>query len=161
MPGIVPSDGYWMLGFVPRLGLCVGMFLHGRSISWVECSVGAVQSTAAKVLNKYDAWESDVGESLILGACLRQKLLICPTVYVFVLMYQPKVDYALATTSEAFSAVMCGLLQDNVGLSAENVSFLMALVAVAFLVIWSIYCTCSLYEFEIIINDRTTTTYNK
>jgi len=34
------------------------------------------------------------------------------------------IDYALATLSEAFSAMCAGVLQDEVGLSAEQVSFL-------------------------------------
>jgi predicted MFS family arabinose efflux permease len=49
------------------------------------------------------------------------------------------VDYALATLSEALSALLAGLLQDNSGISAANVSLIMALVASATLVIWIIY----------------------
>jgi MFS family permease len=49
------------------------------------------------------------------------------------------VDYAIATLSEALSALLAGLLQDNAGISAANVSLSMALVASATLVIWIIY----------------------
>ena len=49
------------------------------------------------------------------------------------------VDYALATLGEAFSALCGGMLQDEMRLSPEQVSLLMALVAVAILSIWAIY----------------------
>ena len=49
------------------------------------------------------------------------------------------VDYAFATLSEALSALLGGVLQDNAGISAANVSLIMALVASATLVIWIIY----------------------
>ena len=49
------------------------------------------------------------------------------------------IDYALATLSEAFSAMCAGVLQDEVGLSAEQVSFLETLVAVGTLAAWIIY----------------------
>jgi len=49
------------------------------------------------------------------------------------------VDYALATLSEAFSAMCGGILQDDVGLTAEQVSFLMALVALGTMTIWAVY----------------------
>ncbi|KAL7451364.1 hypothetical protein ACHAWC_003201 [Mediolabrus comicus] len=49
------------------------------------------------------------------------------------------VDYALATFSEALSALLGGVLQDDVGMSAAQVSLVMALVASATLVIWIIY----------------------
>lgn len=49
------------------------------------------------------------------------------------------VDYALATLSEAFSALLGGVLQDDIGMSAAQVSLIMALVASATLVIWAIY----------------------
>lgn len=46
---------------------------------------------------------------------------------------------ALATLSEAFSAMCCGILQDNADLTAEQVSFLMSLVALGTLVTWVVY----------------------
>jgi hypothetical protein len=49
------------------------------------------------------------------------------------------VDYAIATLSEALSALLAGLLQDDADISAEHVSLIMALVASATLVIWIIY----------------------
>ena len=49
------------------------------------------------------------------------------------------VDYALATLSEAFSAMCGGMLQDNAGLSAEEVSYVMAVVAFVTLAIWALY----------------------
>jgi len=49
------------------------------------------------------------------------------------------VDYALATLGEAFSAMCGGLLQDDAGLSAEEVSFWMAGVAFGTLVVWAVY----------------------
>ena len=49
------------------------------------------------------------------------------------------IDYALATLSEAFSAMCAGVLQDEVGLSAEQVSFLETLVAVGTVAAWIIY----------------------
>lgn len=49
------------------------------------------------------------------------------------------VDYALATLSEAVSAMCGGILQDDFGLSAEQVSYVMALVAVITLGIWGVY----------------------
>ena len=49
------------------------------------------------------------------------------------------VDSGLATLSEAFSAMCGGLLQDNVGLSAEQVSFFMSLVGLITLAIWILY----------------------
>lgn len=51
------------------------------------------------------------------------------------------IDYALATLSEAFSAMVGGVVQDRLDLSAENVSFLMSLVGFATFIIWSIYLT--------------------
>jgi len=51
------------------------------------------------------------------------------------------IDYALATLSEAFSAMVGGVAQDRLDLSAENVSFLMSLVGFATFIIWSIYLT--------------------
>ena len=51
------------------------------------------------------------------------------------------IDYALATLSEAFSAMIGGVAQDRLDLSAENVSFLMSLVGFATFIIWSIYLT--------------------
>ena len=49
------------------------------------------------------------------------------------------VDYAFATFSEALSALLAGLLQDDANISAANVSLIMALVASSTLVIWIIY----------------------
>eukprot|EP00581_Thalassiosira_minuscula_P014752 CAMPEP_0183721264 /NCGR_PEP_ID=MMETSP0737-20130205/13593_1 /TAXON_ID=385413 /ORGANISM="Thalassiosira miniscula, Strain CCMP1093" /LENGTH=530 /DNA_ID=CAMNT_0025951243 /DNA_START=101 /DNA_END=1693 /DNA_ORIENTATION=+ len=49
------------------------------------------------------------------------------------------VDYALATLSEAFSAICAGVLQDNAGMSAEKVSFLEALLAIGAIAVWTIY----------------------
>jgi len=49
------------------------------------------------------------------------------------------VDYALATLAEAFSAMCGGLLQDDAGLSAEEVSFWMAAVAFGIFVVWVVY----------------------
>ena len=51
------------------------------------------------------------------------------------------VDYALATLSEAFSAMCGGTLQDDAGMSAERVSFLMSLVALGALTAWIVYLT--------------------
>ena len=45
----------------------------------------------------------------------------------------------VATLSEAFSAMCGGILQDDVGLTAEQVSFLMALVALGTMTIWVVY----------------------
>ena len=49
------------------------------------------------------------------------------------------VDYALATTAEAISAFGGGILQDDAGMSAEQVSFLMGIVAMMAFVSWSTY----------------------
>lgn len=49
------------------------------------------------------------------------------------------VDYALAMLSESVSALMGGVLQDDAGMSAAQVSFIMAMAAMATLVIWSVY----------------------
>ena len=49
------------------------------------------------------------------------------------------VDYALETLSEDLSALLGGVLQDDVGMSAAQVSLTMALVASATLVTWAIY----------------------
>ena len=49
------------------------------------------------------------------------------------------VDYALATLSEALAAMAGGVLQDNAGMSPEQVSFVMAIVAFATLVLWTAY----------------------
>jgi len=51
------------------------------------------------------------------------------------------VDYALATLSEAFSAMAGGMLQDDVGMSAEDVSLIMAVVGLVTLVVWGVYFT--------------------
>ncbi|KAL7464053.1 hypothetical protein ACHAXS_006762 [Conticribra weissflogii] len=51
------------------------------------------------------------------------------------------VDYALATLSEAFSAMAGGMLQDDVGMTAEDVSFIMAVVGLVTLVVWGGYFT--------------------
>jgi predicted MFS family arabinose efflux permease len=49
------------------------------------------------------------------------------------------VDYAFATLGEALSALLGGVLQDDVIMSAAQVSLVMALVASATLVVWIIY----------------------
>eukprot|EP00985_Skeletonema_marinoi_P023110 scaffold15122_cov75-Skeletonema_marinoi.AAC.4 len=49
------------------------------------------------------------------------------------------VDYALAMLSESASALLAGVLQDDAGLSAAQVSLIMAVVAVVTLVMWSVY----------------------
>ena len=49
------------------------------------------------------------------------------------------IDYTLATLSEASTAMCGGILQDGVGLTAEQVSFLMALVALGTMTIWAVY----------------------
>jgi hypothetical protein len=49
------------------------------------------------------------------------------------------VDYALATLSEAISAMSGGLLQDKAGMSAENISSVMTLIAIVTLVLWAVY----------------------
>ena len=49
------------------------------------------------------------------------------------------VDYALATLSEAVSAMGGGMLQDHAGLTAEQVSFLMSMLALFTLAAWVIY----------------------
>ena len=49
------------------------------------------------------------------------------------------VDYAFALLTESFSALLCGVLQDHVGLSPEQVSFLMAVIGGVVVIVWSIY----------------------
>ena len=49
------------------------------------------------------------------------------------------VDYALATLSEAFSAMCGGMFEDNAGLSPEQVSYVMMIVAILTLVVWGAY----------------------
>lgn len=49
------------------------------------------------------------------------------------------VDYALATFGEAVAAIIGGILLDESGMSPENVSFIMAIVASTALVIWAVY----------------------
>ena len=49
------------------------------------------------------------------------------------------VDYALATLGEAMSAFGGGFLQDDFGMSAEQVSFLMGVIATAAFFLWTIY----------------------
>jgi len=51
------------------------------------------------------------------------------------------IDYALATLSEAFSAMIGGVAQDRLHLSAEQVAFIMSLVGFATFIIWYIYLT--------------------
>ena len=53
-------------------------------------------------------------------------------------------DYALATLSEAIAAMIGGILLDMTDLSPENVSFIMAVVAIVTLFIWAAY----LYRFR-------------
>ncbi len=49
------------------------------------------------------------------------------------------VDYALAMLSESASALLAGVLQDDAGMSAAQVSLIMAIVALATLAMWGIY----------------------
>jgi len=49
------------------------------------------------------------------------------------------VDYALAMLSESISALMGGVLQDGAGMTAAQVSLIMAIVALATLVVWGFY----------------------
>lgn len=48
-------------------------------------------------------------------------------------------DYALATLSEAIAAMIGGILLDMTDLSPENISFIMALVAIVTLFLWAAY----------------------
>ena len=48
-------------------------------------------------------------------------------------------DYALAMFSESASALLAGVLQDDAGMSAAQVSLIMAIVALATLAMWAIY----------------------
>jgi MFS family permease len=49
------------------------------------------------------------------------------------------VDYALAMLSESVSALLGGVLQDDAGMSAAQVSLIMAIVSLITLLIWGIY----------------------
>ncbi|KAI2508533.1 Transmembrane secretion effector [Fragilaria crotonensis] len=49
------------------------------------------------------------------------------------------VDYALALLTESFSALLCGVLQDHVGVSPEHVSLMMAATGGVVVIMWSIY----------------------
>eukprot|EP00985_Skeletonema_marinoi_P026149 scaffold20020_cov82-Skeletonema_marinoi.AAC.3 len=49
------------------------------------------------------------------------------------------VDYALAMLSESASALLAGVLQDDAGLSAAQVSLIMAIVALVTLVMWGVF----------------------
>lgn len=49
------------------------------------------------------------------------------------------VDYSLAMLSESVSALLGGILQDDAGLSAAQVSLIMAIVALTTLFMWGIY----------------------
>ena len=49
------------------------------------------------------------------------------------------VDHALSTLSESASALLAGVLQDDAGLSAAQVSLIMAIVALVTLVMWGVY----------------------
>jgi hypothetical protein len=49
------------------------------------------------------------------------------------------VDYALAMLSESISALMGGVLQDDAGMTAAQVSLIMAIVALATLNMWGSY----------------------
>jgi MFS family permease len=51
------------------------------------------------------------------------------------------VNYALALSTEAFSALMAGVLQDHAGMSAEQVSLVMAFIGIIVLALWSCYHT--------------------
>ena len=48
-------------------------------------------------------------------------------------------DYGLATTSEAISALLAGLLQDDLGMTAKEVSCIMSLIGFVFFICWSRY----------------------
>jgi hypothetical protein len=49
------------------------------------------------------------------------------------------VDYAIATLSEAISAIGGGLLQDKAEMTPEDVSYAMAIVALATSLLWTRY----------------------
>jgi len=49
------------------------------------------------------------------------------------------VDHALSTFSESASALLAGVLQDDAGLSAAQVSLVMAIVAVVTLAMWCVF----------------------
>jgi hypothetical protein len=49
------------------------------------------------------------------------------------------VDYALGLSTEAFSALVSGILQDKGGLSAEQVSIIMSAIGAAVFCAWSFY----------------------
>ena len=49
------------------------------------------------------------------------------------------VDYALSTLSEAVAVIAGGLLLDIAGLSPYHVSFIMAILALATMIMWTVY----------------------
>lgn len=52
------------------------------------------------------------------------------------------VEWAMATLSEALSAVLAGVMQDAAGLSAQQVSLLVSAVGALFFVLWFVYDGC-------------------
>ena len=48
-------------------------------------------------------------------------------------------DLVLATLSEATSAIFAGVMQDKLGLSAQTISLVMAIVGLAMFGLWSAY----------------------
>ena len=49
------------------------------------------------------------------------------------------IDYGLALAFEALSATLAGILQDNVGLNAREVSTILGIAALALFVLWLCY----------------------
>lgn len=98
---------------------CYGMWLFDHFI--LICIFSAVRSAGANIVWVY-------------SSLLLQKLSSTSMMgRVFA------VDYTLATLSESVSALLGGVLQDDAGLSAAQVSLVMAIVASATLVMWGIY----------------------
>ena len=52
------------------------------------------------------------------------------------------VDWAMATLSEALSAILAGVVQDAAGLSAQQVSLVVSGVGTVFFVLWLVYHGC-------------------
>ena len=49
------------------------------------------------------------------------------------------IDYVLATASEALSATLAGMIQDDLGYNAREVSLLLSLIALISLIYWIWY----------------------
>ena len=49
------------------------------------------------------------------------------------------VDYALALTGESFSAWLVGIMQDDLGYTAREVSLIMGYIAVFLFILWLLY----------------------